>query len=74
MENALRYLEVKPTGWCSWFVAGLLYPRLRVRPRPMSVDFPDAENRQRSSRVFIRHKKDPLSVRLDRMLSGKQNS
>ncbi|GFU30985.1 hypothetical protein TNCV_3953231 [Trichonephila clavipes] len=33
-------------GWRGWFVTGLLYPGLRVRPRPKSVDFHDAENRQ----------------------------
>ncbi|GFX62742.1 hypothetical protein TNCV_3350681 [Trichonephila clavipes] len=32
----------------SWLVCRwLLYPRLRVRPWPKSVDFDDAENRQR---------------------------
>ncbi|GFU69740.1 hypothetical protein TNCV_1221281 [Trichonephila clavipes] len=34
-------------GWRSWFVAGLVRPKLRVRPRPKSVDFHNAENRQR---------------------------
>ncbi|GFW51303.1 hypothetical protein TNCV_3254321 [Trichonephila clavipes] len=36
-----------PSGWRSWFVTGLMHPRLRVRPRPKSKDFHDAENRQR---------------------------
>ncbi|GFX01944.1 hypothetical protein TNCV_371331 [Trichonephila clavipes] len=26
--------ENQPTGWSSWFVAGLLHTRLWVRPRP----------------------------------------
>ncbi|GFW50254.1 hypothetical protein TNCV_4696721 [Trichonephila clavipes] len=63
-----------PAGWRSWFVAGLLYPRLRARTRSKPVDFPDAENRQRSYRMIIRHEKDPLSVRLAWMLSTKLNS
>ncbi|GFX39723.1 hypothetical protein TNCV_2104671 [Trichonephila clavipes] len=43
-----------------WLVAGLLYPRLRVRPRPKSVDFPVAKNRQRPCRMNMRHVKNPL--------------
>ncbi|GFX88669.1 hypothetical protein TNCV_832991 [Trichonephila clavipes] len=35
-------------GWRSWYVTSLLFPRLWARPRPKSVDIPDAENRQRS--------------------------
>ncbi|GFW24559.1 hypothetical protein TNCV_2404241 [Trichonephila clavipes] len=35
-------------------------------PSPKSVDFPDAENRQRPCRM--RHEKNPLSVRLAWML------
>ncbi|GFS50904.1 hypothetical protein TNCV_4847981 [Trichonephila clavipes] len=42
-------------GWRGWFVAGLLYPRLRARPRPKSMDFHDAENRQRPCRIIIWH-------------------
>ncbi|GFW95345.1 hypothetical protein TNCV_2970671 [Trichonephila clavipes] len=53
-----------PAGGRSWFVVGLLYPRLRVRPRPKSMHFPNAENRQRPCRMIKRHEKDPLSVRL----------
>ncbi|GFW78699.1 hypothetical protein TNCV_4261221 [Trichonephila clavipes] len=34
-------------GWRGWFANGLLYPRLRVRYRPKSVDFHDVKNRQR---------------------------
>ncbi|GFX09880.1 hypothetical protein TNCV_3565581 [Trichonephila clavipes] len=49
-----------PTGWLSWFVAGLLHPRLLVQPRPKSVDFHDAENRQRPCRMIMRHVKNPL--------------
>ncbi|GFV49892.1 hypothetical protein TNCV_1391741 [Trichonephila clavipes] len=60
--------------WRSWFVVGHLYPRLLVRHRPKSVDFPDAQNRQRPCRMIIRHEKDPLSVRLAWMLSAKLNS
>ncbi|GFX08028.1 hypothetical protein TNCV_1237091 [Trichonephila clavipes] len=63
-----------PAGWSSWFVACLLYPRLRVRPRPKSVDFPDVENLQWPYRMIIRHEKDPLSVRFAWMLSEKLNS
>ncbi|GFW81829.1 hypothetical protein TNCV_2885031 [Trichonephila clavipes] len=33
-----------PAGWLGWFVADPLHPRLRVRPRPKSVDFHDVEN------------------------------
>ncbi|GFT55536.1 hypothetical protein TNCV_3320511 [Trichonephila clavipes] len=40
-----------PIGWRGWFVAGL---RLRVRTQPKSVDFHDAENRQRPYRMIIR--------------------
>ncbi|GFT47078.1 hypothetical protein TNCV_3747341 [Trichonephila clavipes] len=46
---------------------------LRVRPRPKSVDFHNAENRQRPCRMIIRHVKDPLSVYLAWMLSAKLN-
>ncbi|GFT98771.1 hypothetical protein TNCV_3792161 [Trichonephila clavipes] len=53
-----------------WFVVGLLYRRLRVRPQPKSVDFHDAGNRQRPCRMIIRHVKDPKSVCLDRALSA----
>ncbi|GFV72982.1 hypothetical protein TNCV_1734501 [Trichonephila clavipes] len=48
------------TGWRNWFVAGLLPLRLRVRPQPKSVDFHDAENRQRPCRMIMRHVKNPL--------------
>ncbi|GFV69618.1 hypothetical protein TNCV_4507331 [Trichonephila clavipes] len=54
----------QPAGKSSWFVAGLLPLRLRVRPWSMSVDFHDAENRQRPCRMIMRHVKNPLSVRL----------
>ncbi|GFV05296.1 hypothetical protein TNCV_225071 [Trichonephila clavipes] len=46
-------------GWRGWLVAGLLYPRFRVRPRPKSMDFPNAENRQWPCRMIIRQMKDP---------------
>ncbi|GFT32654.1 DUF4817 domain-containing protein [Trichonephila clavipes] len=26
--------SISPPGWCGWFVAGLLHPRLRIQPRP----------------------------------------
>ncbi|GFV20092.1 hypothetical protein TNCV_4193911 [Trichonephila clavipes] len=39
-----------PAGWRSWFVAGLLHLRLRVRTKPKSVDFHDVENRHRPCR------------------------
>ncbi|GFV66063.1 hypothetical protein TNCV_1440701 [Trichonephila clavipes] len=51
---------VVPTGWRSWFVDGLLPPRLWVRSRPNLVDFHDAENRQRPCRMIMRHLKNPL--------------
>ncbi|GFX99120.1 hypothetical protein TNCV_2493011 [Trichonephila clavipes] len=41
-------------GWRSWFVSGLLYPRLRLRARPKLVDFPEAVNRQRPCYIIIR--------------------
>ncbi|GFV01945.1 ras-specific guanine nucleotide-releasing factor RalGPS2 [Trichonephila clavipes] len=59
-----------PAGW---FVAGLLHLRLRVQPRPKSVDFHDAENRQRPCRILIRHVKNPLSACLAWVLSAKFN-
>ncbi|GFW46886.1 putative transposable element [Trichonephila clavipes] len=43
-----------PAGWRGWFVAGLSYPRLWVRPQPKLVDFHDAENRQWPCRMIIR--------------------
>ncbi|GFY28343.1 hypothetical protein TNCV_4396751 [Trichonephila clavipes] len=64
---------LKPTGWRGWFVTGLLYPRLRVRPRPKSVDFHDAENRQRPCRKRIGHVKDPYNVFLAWKLSAESN-
>ncbi|GFT13037.1 hypothetical protein TNCV_431551 [Trichonephila clavipes] len=61
-------------GWVrGWFVADILHPGLRVRPQPKSVDFQDAENRQRPSRMIKRHKKDPLNVCLASVLSAKLN-
>ncbi|GFU18817.1 hypothetical protein TNCV_1085591 [Trichonephila clavipes] len=50
-----------PTRWRSWFVTGLVRLRLRVRPRPKSVDFHDAKNRQQPCRMIMWHVKDPLS-------------
>ncbi|GFW15497.1 hypothetical protein TNCV_4656371 [Trichonephila clavipes] len=52
----------------------LLYPKLWLRPRPKSVDFHDAENRQQPYPLNIQHKKDPLSARLAWMHSAKLNS
>ncbi|GFV88455.1 hypothetical protein TNCV_1242681 [Trichonephila clavipes] len=48
-------LEKLPAG----FVVGLLHPRLWIQLRPKSVDFHDAENRQRQCRMIIRQSKDP---------------
>ncbi|GFV82725.1 hypothetical protein TNCV_4146931 [Trichonephila clavipes] len=48
-----QYRMLEPTGCRSWYVAGHLHLRLRVRPQPISVDFHDAENRQ--CRMIIRH-------------------
>ncbi|GFV47341.1 hypothetical protein TNCV_4829971 [Trichonephila clavipes] len=65
-ESIFEWMEVDifvmPAGWRGWFVAKLLYPRLRVRPRPKSVDFQDAENQQWPCRMIIRHLKDLKSV------------
>ncbi|GFW89898.1 hypothetical protein TNCV_2979941 [Trichonephila clavipes] len=47
--------NVWPSGWRGWFVDGLMYPWLRVRPRTKPVDFHDAENQQRPCRTIIRH-------------------
>ncbi|GFX01224.1 hypothetical protein TNCV_4581901 [Trichonephila clavipes] len=47
-------------GWCGWFFAGFLHPRLRVRLRPESVDFHNAENREWPCCVIIRPFKDLL--------------
>ncbi|GFY03432.1 hypothetical protein TNCV_1173881 [Trichonephila clavipes] len=65
-----------PSGRRGWFVAGSLHPRLRVQPRPKSVDFHDAENRQQPCRMYgtyIRNVKDPQSVCLEWMFSTKLN-
>ncbi|GFU80358.1 hypothetical protein TNCV_3521321 [Trichonephila clavipes] len=63
--NSLNHNHTsKPAERRSWFVAGLLHLRLRVRPRPISVDFHDAENRQRPYRMIMQHVKDPLSASL----------
>ncbi|GFW25615.1 transposable element Tcb2 transposase [Trichonephila clavipes] len=58
-------IDTEPSaGWRSWFIDGLLHLRLRVRPRPKSVDFHDAENRQRPCRMIMQHVKEPFRVRL----------
>ncbi|GFX88908.1 transposable element Tcb1 transposase [Trichonephila clavipes] len=62
-----------PTGWRGWFVAGLLHLRMRVRPRPKSVYFYDAENRQQLCRMIIWHVKDPWSFCLAWVFSAKLN-
>ncbi|GFX93976.1 hypothetical protein TNCV_3413471 [Trichonephila clavipes] len=49
----------EPSGRRGWFVPGFICLWLRVRPRPKSVDFHDAENRQRKCRMVMRHVKDP---------------
>ncbi|GFW19790.1 uncharacterized protein TNCV_3560931 [Trichonephila clavipes] len=46
-------------GRRGWFVVGLVRPRVRVRPRHKSVDFHDAEYRQRPCCMVMRHVKDP---------------
>ncbi|GFX17881.1 hypothetical protein TNCV_2293291 [Trichonephila clavipes] len=51
-----RLLE--PAGCRSWYVARFVRLRYRIRPQTKSVDFHDAENRQRSCRVIMRHIKD----------------
>ncbi|GFX66788.1 hypothetical protein TNCV_3048861 [Trichonephila clavipes] len=66
-------MRIQPAGWRGWFVAGFLHPRLRGRLRPKSMDFHDAENRQRSCHMIIRPVKDPLSVYLAWMFSAKLN-
>ncbi|GFW42184.1 hypothetical protein TNCV_1206401 [Trichonephila clavipes] len=63
-----------PAGWRTWFVAGLVRLRLRVRPQPKLVDFHDAENRQWPCRMIMRHVKDPLSASLAWVLSATLNS
>ncbi|GFT82008.1 hypothetical protein TNCV_3909531 [Trichonephila clavipes] len=59
--------NIECAGWVVGLV-DLLYPRLQVRPQPKSVDFPNAENRQRLCRMIIRHEKDPLSIHLAWMI------
>ncbi|GFU28149.1 hypothetical protein TNCV_3347811 [Trichonephila clavipes] len=54
----LSYFIQVPAEWSSWFVAGHIRPSLQVEPRPMSVDFHDAEYRQRPYRMNMRHVKD----------------
>ncbi|GFX74472.1 hypothetical protein TNCV_3213591 [Trichonephila clavipes] len=53
----IKYFDL--AGWRGWFVTGLLHPRLRVRSRPKSEDFHDAENRQWLCCGIIQHVKDP---------------
>ncbi|GFU42213.1 hypothetical protein TNCV_4554041 [Trichonephila clavipes] len=67
-------LSRKPAGWRSWFAAGLVLLRLRVRPRPKLVDFHDAENRSCPCLMIIGHVKEPLSACLALMLSEKLKS
>ncbi|GFW04315.1 transposable element Tcb2 transposase [Trichonephila clavipes] len=52
-----------PPGWRSWFVASLERLRLRVRFRPKSDDFYDAENQQQPCRLIMQHVKDSLRER-----------
>ncbi|GFU82543.1 hypothetical protein TNCV_4790941 [Trichonephila clavipes] len=44
----------KPAGWRGWFATDLMQPRFRAQHWPKSVDFHDAENRQRPCRMIIR--------------------
>ncbi|GFV19026.1 uncharacterized protein TNCV_4759111 [Trichonephila clavipes] len=47
---------LRSAGWTGWrSVADFVRPSLRVRPRPKSMDFHDAENRQRPCQVIIWH-------------------
>ncbi|GFX95814.1 hypothetical protein TNCV_2083941 [Trichonephila clavipes] len=46
IRTGKQLLKGPAGGGRSWFVAGPLHPRYRVRSRPKSVDFPDAEKRQ----------------------------
>ncbi|GFW92762.1 uncharacterized protein TNCV_1735551 [Trichonephila clavipes] len=52
-------LKIRPAGWRGRFVTGLLRLWFRVRPRPKSVGFHDAENRQRPCRMIAWHVKAP---------------
>ncbi|GFW98990.1 hypothetical protein TNCV_1782091 [Trichonephila clavipes] len=55
-------------------ISGIIWDgKLRVRPQRKSVDFHDAENRQRTCRIIIRHVKDPKRVCLAWVLSAKLN-
>ncbi|GFV58524.1 hypothetical protein TNCV_4933091, partial [Trichonephila clavipes] len=63
----------QPSGLCGLFVAALLHIRLRVRPKPKSVDYHDAENRQRPCRMIIRHVKDPYCDYWPFVISAKLN-
>ncbi|GFV90432.1 uncharacterized protein TNCV_50071 [Trichonephila clavipes] len=53
-----------PAGWCSWFVPGLVRLRVRFQPQPKSVEFHDAQNRQRSCRMIMRNVKYLLRASL----------
>ncbi|GFS52301.1 hypothetical protein TNCV_4850261 [Trichonephila clavipes] len=66
--------QTTQSWWRNWFVAGLLYLGLRVRPQTKPVDFPGTKNQQQPYRMIIRLKKDPLSARFAWMLSAKLNS
>ncbi|GFX98903.1 putative RNA-directed DNA polymerase from transposon X-element [Trichonephila clavipes] len=57
--NVSLSIYCSPAGWSGFFVTGPLHSGLRVRPRPKSVDFHDAETRQWPCRMIIRHVKDP---------------
>ncbi|GFT30111.1 hypothetical protein TNCV_1470211 [Trichonephila clavipes] len=48
--------------------------RLRLQPRLKSVDFHDAENRQRPCHMIMYHVKDPLSACLAWVLAAKLKS
>ncbi|GFS95823.1 transposable element Tcb1 transposase [Trichonephila clavipes] len=62
-------LREKTAGRRGWF----LHLRLRVRPRPKSVNYHDAENSKGLCRMIIPHVKDPQSVCLSWVLSTKLN-
>ncbi|GFV43165.1 hypothetical protein TNCV_1574111 [Trichonephila clavipes] len=51
----IQSINISSSGWRTWFVTVLVHLRLRVRMRPKSVWFHDAEHRQRPCRMIIGH-------------------
>ncbi|GFW05137.1 hypothetical protein TNCV_4716041 [Trichonephila clavipes] len=60
-HNEENYMRIGVAEYRSWFVTGPLHPRLRVRPPLQSVNFHDAENRQR----HVKDTSSALSVKLN---------